>query len=184
MRRRIPRLTTVLPFAIVATLVSGCGAASPENLAEELIEQGLESEGIDNVEIDLSDNEDGEVTLNFEDEDGNAIGLQTGQQLPEGWPADQPMPDGAVIVTAHSFTDDGVTTYSTVFQGSTDQYDAFKEHFLANNGSRNMTAELENISEDGKLVTYTWGTDSDVAVYVVLGSTAEGTQGTITVYGQ
>lgn len=184
MRRQIPLLTAAVPFAMVATLVSGCGAASPENLAEELIEKGLESEGVDNVEIDLSDNEDGEVTLNFEDEDGNAIGLQTGQQLPEGWPEDQPVPDAAVIAAAHSFTDDGVTTYSVVFEAPADQYDGFKEHFLANNASRNMTAELETVSQDGKNIVYTWGTESDVEVSLVMSSSPEGTYGNLTVFGR
>lgn len=162
-----------------AMALGACGAASPEALAESAIEKGLEAEGIENVELD---SETGDLSMTLGDEDGNKIVVETGKELPDWWPSDQSLPDGAVIVRANRVDNDGSVVYSVVFEGPSDSFDAFHEHILANNTGRNMTTDFVNTSVDGTTAVLGWGTSSQVEVSATLGTSADGTVGSITVF--
>lgn len=97
---------------VLATSLAGCG-----KLAEEAIEQAVESDTGEDVEIDF-DSEDGSFSIegengesfNFDldaegesstfsgtDEEGNTFEMSTGSgELPDEWPDDVPVPRGTV----------------------------------------------------------------------------------------
>lgn len=94
-----------------ALALAGCG-----NLAEEAVEQAIESESGEDVEIDFDGDdgsmsisgEDGEFTFDIDedgetasmsgtDEEGNTFEMTTGQGAPDDWPDEVPLPSGDIL---------------------------------------------------------------------------------------
>lgn len=110
-------LLSTLAFTLGAT---ACGGG--EGLTEALIEQQLESEGVEGVDIDLDSGEfrvetdegtfeldtDGDGGFTLETEDGTFV-QGAGAEVPDGFPADVVLPDATVV---GSFSDGENTAVS------------------------------------------------------------------------
>ena len=145
-RRRI-----VSSVAVTASAVLLLGACSSEDIAEkvaeEAVEQQLEAEGQGgDVDIDIDDGnvsiqgEDGEIQFNVDEENGETvISTPEGQtvigsgELPDEFPSEIPLPDGATIDSASSVSaDDGLAFFISgsidgEFGAATDAYKAALE---------------------------------------------------------
>ena len=128
----LPRRRRIVPIALalgVAALAGGCSAAA-ERLVEEAAERAIEADSGEEVELDLGegrvevrsddgdlviDADEGEMTI--EGADGDAS-FHAGEGVPEGWPADLPVPDGLSEVQGASVSDGTQSGFS--LSGTTD----------------------------------------------------------------
>lgn len=85
--RRARLLLAVVPAALLATSLVGCGLA--EDAVKDQVEDAAKSEGVD---VDLDNIEDGEIEI-----DSTDGGVTTGK-LPNGFPTDEvPVVDGDIL---------------------------------------------------------------------------------------
>jgi hypothetical protein len=149
--RTTPRRRVVSSLAVTASAVLVLGACSSEDLAErvaeEAVEQQLEAEGEGgDVDIDINDGNvsiqgaDGEIQFDVDQENGETvISTPEGQtiigsgDLPDDFPSDIPVPDGATIASASSVSaDEGPSFFISgslddEFGDATDAYKAALE---------------------------------------------------------
>jgi hypothetical protein len=85
MRRPMILFTLLLTALLV---FAGCGESASEKAGEKAAEELL---GAENVEFDEDSGE-----MSIKDKDGNELSTSDGE-LPDGWPDEVPMPDGAKI---------------------------------------------------------------------------------------
>jgi len=106
MRTRRLSLAITLTCAVA---LAGCGAVG-EELAERAIEEAVEA-GASAGEVDIEFDEEG-GGISVESSEGS---FQVGsQELPEDFPADFPIPDGAEVVTSMSFNEGDQTNQSVI----------------------------------------------------------------------
>lgn len=103
MNRRLSLATA----AAAAILLTGCGSIG-ESIAERAMEEGLEAGGAgEDVQIDF---DDGDGRISIESSEGS---MQIGStDIPEGFPADIPLPDEATVVSSMSFSNDDGATFN------------------------------------------------------------------------
>ncbi len=163
----------LVPFIALALVASACGNIA-ENIAEEAIERGLESEGGGNVEIDLDS--DGEGTIEIQSDDGDSTISMGGGELPDG--LEIPIPDGYEVVGSSTLSSGGQTYVSTTLQYPVsdaedlvafyaDYFDVFDEVFANQSSGGNSQlwswAVSENDGADTQSVTITTGEGNDFA---------------------
>ncbi|WP_341953514.1 hypothetical protein [Salinibacterium sp. TMP30] len=152
-------ITLVIAAGITVSL-SGCFSNPLENLANGLIEGTVENviEGSTGVDVDVSP-------------DG------TGGSLPDSWPAEVPVPDGAIVFSLAV----GGSYSATITVGSPDNAQAGYEKLLAS--GYEMTSEISlgegayayGLQSDGWVVQYSWGEDDEgtATVNISAGPTGE-----------
>ncbi len=107
------RLVLIAALALVA---AACGS-----VAERVVENAVENNaGIENVEIDQ---DSGEISIEFDDEDGSGSLTFGGGEIPDGFPI--PLPDGGQVVAVIEQGD--FQTVSLTYPG--DRYDDVVEFF-------------------------------------------------------
>ncbi|GAA1217486.1 hypothetical protein [Rhodoglobus aureus] len=154
-------LTSAIVLVIAASLtvsLSGCFSNPLENFTDGLIEGTVEKviEGSTGIDVD---------------------GDGTGGSLPDSWPAEVPVPDGAVVFSlavGRSYT-------ASITVGSEDNAKAGYEKFLAS--GYEMTSEVSlgedtyayGLQSDDWIVQYSWGQDSEgiATVNISAGPTGE-----------
>lgn len=110
---------SIVLIGILALVASACGAAA-ENVAENLAERALESEGGGNVDLDI-DEESGEVSVQMESGDGSGSLTIGGGELPDGFPI--PVPDGGEVMSTFSSETEEGTSYSVTISYPADRYE-------------------------------------------------------------
>ena len=111
------RLRSVAVAAAGLVAIGSASACSAENIAGDIIEAG--SDGQVDVDID-----DGEVTV--ETEDGSAT-LSSSGDLPEGFPSDVPVLEGAITFSQSIDTGESGTSYTVLVDVSDTVADAFSQ---------------------------------------------------------
>lgn len=187
--RRAPAAALLTVLAAGAT---GCGA-----ILEEAAEEALEQEG---VEVEFDDLEDGEFTINIEDENGegtftvdaeggqlefeNEDGsgtLTTDTELPADWPNGYPLPDGAGILSTGRFEEGDSVSYVAAIEGPAGSFDAYLAHFQ---GIGQPVLNQSDFSGDGaQQATITWGTDDAETGTVLITGDESGVYAQLTVLG-
>jgi hypothetical protein len=100
----------ILSMIIIVVFGSSCvGQNIAERITEGVIEKAIEGESGGNVEIDLSEGEEGEIRISSEDSE---ITLGTGAELPEGFPEDVPIYGDMEITTSFTSSEDDKNIYS------------------------------------------------------------------------
>ncbi len=94
--RRTRLLLAVVPAALLATSLVGCGLA--EDAVKDAAEDAAKSEGVD---LDLDNIDDGEIDIDTTD------GGATTGKLPKGFPTDEvPVVDGEILVGSYTKSPD------------------------------------------------------------------------------
>ncbi len=153
--RRLPaRLgAAALALALVAG-ASGCGKAADkfsEKAAEKATEKAIESGSDGKADVDLSDGE-----VNIETEDGSMS--MGGQEVPDSWPEDVPLPPDLEVVNALEMGsgDGDITNVSGRTGMSTDDVMAFYESEL---DGWTEAASLNQIGDEGGMASVTYERD-------------------------
>ena len=180
---RKPAGLMFVPIAAFALLVAACSSASDvvaDNVAEQLIAAGVDSD----VDVDLSgdgedmsinvDSEDGDfsidvsgdgddATIEMETEDGSIV-LGSGAELPDG--LEIPVPDGGDVMT--SVAAEGMVLVSLTYDlGRFDEIVAFYEDWTAGSGDEWDSQSMSFDSGEGAQRNQMWiGTDNGDAVSV------------------
>lgn len=88
------RLIAVALVTSIALVAAGCGESVTEKVAEKAAKEALEKEGV----TVSGDDESGSIT--FSDEEGKSSQLSYGDELPDDFPEEVPLPDDAKITSA------------------------------------------------------------------------------------
>ncbi len=106
--------------------LSGCG----EQIAEQVVERGIEQAGEGGEEVDIDFGDDDEQTVTVTDEDGNTGTAVVGSdELPDGFP-EELIPDDATVNQVMTMDQDGQTQQMVMFSSDTppgDLYDHYVE---------------------------------------------------------
>ncbi len=187
--RRAPAAALVTILAVGTT---GCGA-----ILEEAAEEALEQEG---VEVEFDDLEDGEFTINVEDENGegtftvDADGGQldfetedgsgsfaTDTELPADWPGGYPLPADASVLSTGRFEEGDGVSYFAAIEGPAEAFDAYLAHFQ---GLGHPVLNQSDFSGDGsRQASITWGTDEAETGTVILTGDDQGVYAQLQVIG-
>lgn len=132
----------LLLLALPAFVVAGCGG--DDEAAEKIAEKVIENESGGDVDI-----EDGEVSVT--DEEGNKSTMSSGEELPEDFPKEIPLPDGAKITSGTKVSTGGDDTFAITAEVDDSPKDvlAFYKEELA--GFKN---EMEISTDSGSSAQY------------------------------
>ena len=166
--RRLGVSATGLVFALSMT---GCGA-----IAEEAIEQAIESESGENVEIDF-DSDDGSISIEGEngeefsidvdedgeasvmsgtDEDGNTFEMVTGEGVPDDWPSELPVPAGNVVAsTVMAENGDRIISLVLEVDDSASAHDAYVDQLTGQGFTVGSTSSFESDGQSSKFTEVT-----------------------------
>jgi len=155
-QRALKSATSIVIAAGLTVSLSGCFGNPLENLANDLVEDGVENviEGSTGVDVDV-------------DGDG------TGVSLPDSWPAEIPVPDGKILLSLAV----GGSFNVTVDVGSPDAAEAGYQQFIAEGyevfseislGEGSYAYGLQN---DDWSVQYGWAEDGSDATTVTITAT-------------
>ena len=166
--RRLSITGAGLAFALSMT---GCGA-----IAEEIVEQAVESESGESVEIDF-DSEDGTLSIEGEngeefsidvdedgdasvmsstDEDGNTFEMTTGDDLPDDWPGELPVPSGNIVAsTVMSENDDRIITLVLEVDDAERAHDDYVDQLTSNGFTVGSTSSFESDGQSSKFTEVT-----------------------------
>ena len=140
----------LIPLTAVALLLAACSSAV-EVATEQLAES---SDGVSNVAID-----DGEVTVEFEDEEGGGSMVIGGGEVPADLPV--PVPDGGTVTS--SLVQEG--SYAVSLWYPADRYDslvAFYSDWVAGQPTENLQeTQSSNPRSNG------WFGDIGGAVFII-----------------
>lgn len=161
--RRLGTTTAGLLFALSMT---GCGA-----IAEEAIEQAIESDTGESVEIDF-DGEDGTISIEGEngeefsidvdedggssvmsstDEDGNTFEMTSGEGLPDDWPSELPVPAGNINAsTVMAENDNRILTLVIEVDDSASAHDAYVDELTGKGFTVGSTSSFESDGQSSK----------------------------------
>lgn len=111
--------------AVLAIVAAACGS---DTIAEQIIEG---NDGITDVNID-----DGEVTVEFDDEEGGGSLTVGGGDIPDGFPI--PVPDGGTVQT--SFEQSGSYAVGLAYPGEDfDDLTGFYDDWVASQEAENVS---------------------------------------------
>jgi hypothetical protein len=103
--------TRAFALALVAAApLAGAAACSSEAVTDQAAERIVESSGGGEVDIDSSE---GRMEVTTED---GSFTAEAGGDLPDGWPADIPMPNEYTIETSSTMGSDAGTTQSVILR--------------------------------------------------------------------
>jgi len=153
-----------LPIAalLLALLpVSGCGKAS-EVAVEQLAERAIERETGGGAQFNI-DSEGGRITLQSGDGE-NAITMQAGEsvELPDGLPADVPLPQGATWHLVQTASEGGGRL---MLQGTVDTPLADLAETLKSGAAEQGWETVQNISQPGQLEMMTFSKGEQTLTY-------------------
>ena len=191
MKKMLAITATVVSLMLVLVFAGGCLGQKiadkiTEKVTEEIIEKAIESEGGEDVEIDLDDGEmtiqsdDGEVNISADDEtveiksDDVEMTIGTGAELPEGFPGNVPVYPDMEIITAWEVTDEGKDSYSisATSDKSTDEiFNWYKDKLSG------WKTEMESTTntDDGKMSTMAVSNGTYGVTIMVMETEDEGT---------
>lgn len=107
MKKTLTITAILVSLLLVLVFAGGClGQKISEKITEKVIEKAIESEGGDNVDIDL---DDGEMTI--ESDDGE-VNISTGADLPDNFPDNVPVYPDMEIISSWAVTEDDKDSYS------------------------------------------------------------------------
>jgi hypothetical protein len=142
MLRSIALLLLVL--ALPAVALAGCGG--DDKAAEKIAEKAIEHESGGDVDID-----DGEVSVT--DEDGNKSTMSSSDKLPEDFPKEIPLPDGAKVTSGTKVSTDGNgDTFAVTAEVDDDPKDVLAFYKDELDGFKK---EMEISTDDGASAQYT-----------------------------
>ncbi len=190
----VPRSALLVLTALSLVAGAGCGTVS-EKAGEKIAEKAIEAGSGGNAKVDLGGGgvvvetdegtyrSDGEGNVRIETEDGTYT-AGTGE-LPEGWPAEIPLPDDLEIVSSSAIGADGQQMLSVIGTTSLDPASAVdlvtaglagwetastldvggdsihKSVHLSDGGDRTLDlAAMSNAGEDTTTLTYSYLVDS------------------------
>lgn len=134
-------------FAALATLsLAACGGSDDSGTPnEQAIEQAIESATGGSVDIDIESGDGGDFSL--ETEDGSLV-VESGGDLPEGFPAEIVFPDDWVRTSVTEMTSGDTEVFSISFLTTTGVDDALAE-FSANLTANGFTELSSLLSGEG-----------------------------------
>lgn len=149
--RTTARLLTIVAASSALTLTA-CGSAG-----DEAVNKVLEKNGV-KVKSDGKDSGTVEIT----GKDGEKLTISGGKKLPEGFPSDVPLPDGAQIESGSAIEAEGgrMFTVSAEVEQSAQQILDFYKDELAD--FKNL---LTSTTDDGGMATWE-GSANDVMIVV------------------
>ena len=107
MKKTLTITAILVSLLLVLVFAGGClGQKISEKITEEVIEKAIESEGGENVDIDL---DDGEMTI--ESDDGE-VNISMGADLPDNFPDNVPVYPDMEIISSWAVTEDDKDSYS------------------------------------------------------------------------
>jgi len=107
MKKTLTITAILVSLLLVLVFAGGClGQKISEKITEKVIEKAIESEGGDNVDIDL---DDGEMTI--ESDDGE-VNISMGADLPDNFPDNVPVYPDMEIISSWAVTEDDKDSYS------------------------------------------------------------------------
>jgi hypothetical protein len=145
-------LRSCLVLLVALPLLAGCGDS--ETVGERIAEEVAEQAGGEDVDIDV-DGDD--VTI--ESKDGDAS-FSTSGELPEGWPDDLALPDGAEIVGSTGVSADGGRQLSVNGTVAASPDEVF-EHFEGELDGWEQSAKSDIGTGDDELINASWERDGE-----------------------
>ena len=125
----------------------------------------IEFEGDDGETGSVSvDEDDGEVV--FESDDGEVVIAAEGE-LPDGWPSDFPLPEGATIVASTNYVEGDLSTFNANFTGPLDSFDAYVAHFQGIDAP--VLSESDSSTEASRQYIIQWGTEEEQVGTALIG---------------
>ncbi len=111
MKKTLTITAILVSLLLILVFAGGClgqkiSEKITEKVAEEIIEKAIESEGGENVDIDL---DDGEMTI--ESDDGE-VSISMGADLPDNFPDNVPVYPDMEIISSWAVTEDDEDSYS------------------------------------------------------------------------
>lgn len=182
------RSVTAAVSLLLVIGLAGCG-----QLAEEAVEQAIESDTGEDVEIDLDSDDgslsitgdDGEFTVDIDedgesssvsgtDEEGNTFEMTTGQGVPDDWPDGIPLPSGDVV-GSNVMTQNDERFFSLVSEvdDAAAAHDDYVERLENAGFSTDSTSTFES---DGMTTKFTQMTGDDWTAQVSTSSDVDGTE--------
>lgn len=179
----------VVAVAVLALLVGACSSGSDdvaENVAEQMIEAGLEGD----VDVDVSgdgedmsisiDSEEGEVsidvsgddeemTIEMESDEGT-VSIGVGTELPDE--LEIPVPDGGDVMTSF-VADDGVSVALSFDQGRFDELTGFYDDWTSSSGDEWTSNSMSVDSDEGTQRMEMW-TESGTGTMIMVADCADG----------
>lgn len=149
--------------ALCVTILSGCGAAA-EAVSERIVEEGLEQQGIDEVDVYVPDEE---ATLDI-DSDSASLGVSSEAQLPEGWPEFATIPEQVQITSATRVVSGDQVVFTVSFIAEPEHFDAVRDHFLSINEDREISWEYDTEAGGERAAQYSWGASTSTAPTLTL----------------
>jgi len=140
----------VILFAATAMIAAACSSAV-DNTAERIVEKAIESQGQDNVGVELND--DGGVSLTVDGEDGSSINFGNDVPIPDELTI--PIPDGGKATASGS---DGSSVFVSVTFAK-DRYDdlvSFYNDWTTGTGDEWARSETALDVADETLRTNMW----------------------------
>jgi hypothetical protein len=136
----------------VCVIAAGCGRIT-EQLTEEAVERGIESEAGGDVELDL-DAEDG--SLSFESDEGS-LSFETGGDIPEELTI--PLPDGYSVLGSSVLGSDGESVVTVTLEYHASDRDAVVEFYEARFTDVENVNRIENTANGS--ATWFWQAPED-----------------------
>ncbi len=146
------RKTLIVLCAAVALVVAACGGGDEvvEEILERQLEDALEDEGGGNVDINLGDGDDFEIS--FEGDDGESVTIGGGE-VPESMDID--IPNGGDVLNTFESGDD-VSVTLTWPSSQFDSLVSFYQDWVDGQGGEWNKTTSSSQSDDGTIRTTTW----------------------------
>lgn len=170
MKRSRVLLGVAAPAAALVLALTGCQQAA-EQAAEQAVEQAIEDGGSGVSDVEIDDN-----GITVEGEDGSFSAGQ-GDELPEGWPSEVALPDGATITSSMGVDQGGEQGWSVVANFD-DSPNAVVDAFKASLTGAGFTEDSAYTSADMTLLAYSSDT---YTVAVTVGPEGDATTTSVTV---
>ena len=152
--RKLALILAALPLAVAA-----CGGSISENVAEEIIERGIEAEGGGDVDIDL---ESGQVSI--EGPDGESISIGGGEVPDE---ITVPIPDGGSVVS--TFVSDGNGSVSLAYdQSEFESLVSFYDDWVSSQAQDFDRSESSFSSDEGTIRNVGWFSNAEVQINITV----------------
>ena len=139
-------MRTIILALVLMLLTAACGGADDElgGIEEQIVENIVEQAADEGVDLDINTDDDGSMTVTFDDEDGEGSAT-FGGDLPDDFPF--VLPAVYEVFTSSHFETDGGTMYSAVIQAPPEDFDdlaAMYQEWLTDEGFEVTTTDMQN----------------------------------------
>lgn len=138
-------MRTIALAVVLVLSATACGGSDDElgGIEEEIVENIIEQAAEEGVDLDIDNDDDGSMTVTFDDEDGGGSAT-FGGDLPDDFPF--MLPDLYEVFTSSQFETDEGTMYSAVIQAPPEDLSdlaVLYEEWLNSEGFEVVTNEMQ-----------------------------------------